>query len=129
MNIIFFNNYHNGDIHLSRKFIIDIMSKFKCDNYYYHHFNDATLLKDIVNLQHINRNDLRYLNNEQIINNVNELIINTWVGQVNAKYLHLTDKSCSLYTYYEMFKDIYIKLNIKIENIDYYLPDIDWNYK
>lgn len=125
MNLIFFNNFHNGDIHLSRNFIIDIMKKIKCDSYSYHHKNDSSLLKDIVNLNYINKVEFNQLSNEQIVRKGDDLIINTWIGQQNFKYLN---NRCSLYSYYKCFCDIYQILNINIENIEYYVPDIDWSY-
>jgi hypothetical protein len=46
-NIIFFNNYHNGDIFVSRSFIKDIISKLPNNQYYYAHRNKKYLLKDL----------------------------------------------------------------------------------
>ena len=48
MKIInFFNCAHNGDVHLSREFVKDIINKTNCDDYEYWHINKPNLLKDL----------------------------------------------------------------------------------
>ena len=123
-NLIFFNNFHNGDIHYSRSFILDIMKKtnFNC---FYNHLNSNLLLKDIPTLNYLPNK--RYDNNIQIITNDNEIIINTWVGQNNAKYIKMSGKSCSIYTNYELYKNVFDNLSIKMENLEYYIPKINWD--
>ena len=44
--IIFYNTFHNGDIHVSREFIKDIMNKIETTFYYYHN-GGPRLLFDI----------------------------------------------------------------------------------
>jgi len=126
--LIFFNNLHNGDIHYTRSFIIDIMKKTNFDEYVFNHMNSINLLKDIKNLSYmpyvVNN---RYNDNTQVIESVNNTIINTWVGQQNAKYIKMTQKSCSLYTNYEIYKDIFKYLDVDIEDIGYYIPKIIWD--
>jgi hypothetical protein len=38
-NLIFFNYFHNGDIHVSREFVKDILNKTNFNNHIYYHHN------------------------------------------------------------------------------------------
>ncbi|MCK9567808.1 hypothetical protein M0R72_02510 [Candidatus Pacearchaeota archaeon] len=77
--VIFFNTYHNGDIHVSRSLvgaISDICAKrnIPCE---YCHGNGSSLLADIKNLTHVpNRYGLHAHFPSSIVGNV--LFINTW---------------------------------------------------
>ncbi len=121
MRIIFFNHYHNGDIHYSREFIKDIIRKTSADEYCYYHINKSNLLKDIDvaygDPQNIDRQ-------KQIIEVSDNIFINTWIGQCGAKYI---TKDCSIYSNYNMYKDIFNFLNIEIEELEYYLPSINYD--
>jgi hypothetical protein len=129
MNINFYNHFHNGDIFLSKKFILDIIKKTNCNKPIYYHKNTPLLLKDISslieqnnNIDHLDCNISYFSNNETIY-------INTWIGTNNKKYYNgINNKAlhCSLYAYYEMFKNIYNFLNIKLEEISYYIPVINF---
>lgn len=120
MKVIFYNNFHNGDIHYSREFVKDIMKKLPENEYYYSHRNHNNLLKDIKNIRHIN---VPLDNSSQIQFKDNMILINTWIGQCSAKYL---TQDCSLYSNYNMYQDIYKLLGIEIENIEFYIPSIDF---
>jgi len=121
VKIIFFNHYHNGDIHYSREFIKDIIRKTSADEYSYYHINKSNLLKDIDveygDPQNIDRQ-------KQIIEVSDNIFINTWIGQCGAKYI---TKDCSIYSNYNMYKDIFNFLNIEIEELEYYLPSINYD--
>jgi len=123
--LIFYNHYGNGDVHYSRDFVKDIMKKIPAKSYEYYHRHNIGLLKDIPNLHSYNNvNTIKQERQEQIYLG-DEIFINTWVGQKGASYLKY---NCSMYSNYNMFKDIYKQLNIKIEDIDYYLPSINFEY-
>jgi len=136
--IYFYNNFHNGDIHYSRTFVKDIMNKLGDNDYCYLHNCDPSILKDIKKLKHNNSfisfdnwnliSDYPIKHNSQIIRTDDNFFINTWVGQKDMSYIH-TDKdiSCSLYAHYNLYKDIYNELSIPIEDIEYYIPEIDFN--
>jgi hypothetical protein len=118
--IYFYNNYHNGDVFYSKEFVRDIKNKIGIDHYYIHR-NNTSILKDF-DIKQINGNTP---NNNLTIsyNNNKDLFINTWIGQ-NSKYLIY---DCSLKSNYLLYTDIYNKLNIDIEPIGYYIPDIDFD--
>ena len=124
MRIIFYNNFHNGDLHYSRQFVKDIISKLNAKDVYYSHKNNKNVLKDID----MNYSNIPYDNKNQVSYDNDNILINTWIGQCGAKYLiGEKSKDCSLYSNYNMFNDIYNTLNIKIENIEFYTPTIDFS--
>ena len=49
MNLYFYNYWHNGDIHYSREFVKDIISKTNFDNYFYAH--NGMVIKNLGELQ------------------------------------------------------------------------------
>jgi hypothetical protein len=126
MNLYFYNLFHNSDIHLSRNFVKDIIEKTNYTDYYYVHTLDVGILKDITNLIEISDIRIKYNNfyYENIVGKLNgDMHINTWIGQKNY-----TENGINIYTYYNMFKDIYEKLEISInEDPLYYLPSIDFD--
>lgn len=123
-DMYFYNLFHNGDIHFSRNFIKDIIKKTKCNDYYFIHSNKKGILKDIDINEIIDNNiqsdDFYY--NELVNVKNNNYYVNTWIGQKNY-----TLNGINIHTFYEMYKDIYSILNIELENVDYYLPTIDFN--
>lgn len=140
--IYFYNTFHNGDVHYSRSFIRDIMNKIN-DNFCYLHNNNPNILKDLPKLSQDNsfisfenwnlvtKYPITYY--DQIIRDNNNLYINTWVGQQNwmtknGLNRNRDNRYCSLYSYYELFEDIYKELSLPINNIDEYIPDIDFHY-
>jgi len=120
-NVIFYNHYHNGDVHFSRQFVKDIMSKIDADKYSYAHGNHKDILKDIP-LEHTILLPIMEKNRQVTIIG-DDVYINTWVGQI-PDYL-ITE--CTLYTNYKIYTKIYEILNIKLEDIEYYIPTIDFN--
>jgi uncharacterized protein YukE len=53
----------------------------------------------------------------------NDIYINTWIGQQQSKYL---SSGCNLNANYNIFCDIYEQLNIEINQIEYYIPSVDF---
>ncbi len=92
MKVVFFNHYHNGDIHVSRGIIRKIMEKVLHQQpdttFFYSHRNSPELLLDIPNL----------IFDPLLINNINQydnlvkiqdtVYINTWYAQQHNKYLN-----------------------------------------
>lgn len=90
MKIVFFNHWHNGDIHAARGIIRQIIKKVKqidpLTEFIYSHKNSPDLLSDIDNLKY----------DESLLNNIshqsgisvleNTVYINTWYDQQNQKY-------------------------------------------
>jgi len=122
-SIVFFNTFHNGDIHVSREFIKDIRNKVNND-LEYHHNNGPKLTLDIdVAYKRLDFNLYNY-DNTKIIYEVNDIIyVNTWYNPnlPNFKY------GCTLITLYENFKIVYQYLGIPIEPMNYYIPSFDFS--
>jgi hypothetical protein len=120
--IIFFNTFHNGDIHVSREFIKDILTKIT-NSVEYHHNCPHKLLSDI-NITQKGITPGYYYDNFQIIYEKNDIIyINTWYNpNFNAFKLY----GCTLKTLYENFKTIYQYLGIKIEDFSFYIPSFNF---
>lgn len=117
--LIFYNHFHNGDIHSARNFVKDIMSKIEYSETIYYHENSSTILKDIY-LKHIKD---KYPTSELFIENDNEIIINTWFHTQHGHRHH----QCTLEALYYNFTIIYKNLDIKLEPIEYYIPTVDYN--
>lgn len=115
MSITFTNTAHYGDLFVSRSFIKDISNKIKEDIYYIHKYNKNYLFNDI------NLKEIQF--GQQPIDN--KFIFETWYATKNHKYY---DKSgCTIQTLYKLFKDVYEELNIKLDNIEKYVPNIDYS--
>lgn len=118
-NVYFYNNYHNGDVFYSKEFVKDIKSKIG-KNHYYIHNNDFSILKDI-DIEQIRKPTPK--NEISVLQIENDIYINTWIGQQQSKYL---SSGCNLNANYNIFCDIYEQLNIEINQIEYYIPSVDF---
>jgi hypothetical protein len=124
-NIIFHNNFHRGDCFYSRSFVKDMINKIKADNYIYYTNYNSDIFKDIKVEHRTDKDLLKNLIETDIFIEGDDIYINTWVGQ-NHRIFLVND--CSLVSNYNMYKVIYDKLNIKLETIEYYIPEVDFNY-
>lgn len=123
--LVFYTTGHNGDIHYSRNFVKDIMSKIPVQVEY--RFNAShKLLKDLdkiiftnSSLDHLRDNEIIYESDTKI------LYINTWVGSSNTKFIQ-NEVGCSLTANYEKYKHIYSALNLEYNQPHFYVPDVDW---
>jgi hypothetical protein len=111
--IIFYNNFHNGDVHLSRGLIEIIVNLFPNCEYFYSHNNNKGLLKDIP---YIKETDLdNHCDMEKSVSIIDDKIyINTWYGQNYRKFLQiggttlLTIKLISHHLLKELNKEILV---------------------
>lgn len=122
MKLVFYNNWHNGDVHSTREFIKDIIKKTNFDEYIYLHNNSHKLLKDIENLK-FNNTDKYCLDNNIILQINDTIYVNVWIGI--AYYIEDIGVP-TIKSYYTLFTYIYKKLNINLEILDYYVPEIDY---
>lgn len=120
--LIFYNNWHNGDIHYTREFVKDIIKKTSFDEYYYLHNCPSKLVMDIGAIYGIpDENCLDY--NIHLRHN-DDTYINTWIGAIGSISDNLEPRGLkSIYIY---FRNIFDRLFIKMENIEYYIPTIDF---
>ena len=124
MNVVFHNNFHRGDCFYSRSFVKDIISKYPADNYYYlTNYND-NIFKDL---------GIQMVTNQLLLQNIleiaffkekDDIFINTWIGHSNRKYTY----EVSLKSNYDMYKNTYDSLNIKLDSIENYIPVVDFDF-
>ncbi len=128
-NIVFFNHFHNGDVHVSRGFLKFIIDKFPQFNYFYTHKNDSNLTKDL-NLTFL-PNDIK---NNTIIQEelmsykkVDDTIyINTWYCSGHRKFF----QECTFISLYNLFGFYFQEIfGININDFDEqtFLPSIDFS--
>jgi hypothetical protein len=121
--IIFYNKFHNGDIHVSRSFVKYIVDKFPKLKISYIHANPTNLLAD-VNIQC--NNNLKINSDQSYIQN-DILYFCTWYGTYNKKYL---DKyGITLKCLWHIFNDSckkYLNIDISKENIKTFVPNINF---
>jgi len=134
MNIFFFNPCRNGDVHVSRTYIRDIINKLPNNKYYYiqnHLYTRGFILRDIRDLNKSSFDVNRINPDASIIQMPEATFVNTWYGQSNFKYFPPLSKnnadSCSFYILYDLFKDIFNFLNIELESFQFYLPQINFD--
>lgn len=132
--IVFFNCFHNGDIHVSRGFVRQIMNKIKQlepdTTFGYTHKMSAELLSDIPDLT-FDRGALGSVGSEHanLIKSGDTTFINTWYGQQQHKYMNrygisidtvyaaLNDSCKDLYGF--SLEDISTDLSTFFPTIDY----------
>lgn len=129
--IVFFNHFNNGDIHISRTFISEIV-KHLGNKYeiFFSHKNDPKLLEDIKGLK-FDASLLKQADNKNVhIVKNNTFYAGTWYGVNNYKYSNKAN-GFNFDTLYFIFQDIYAGLGLKLEDISkdpfYFFPAI--NYK
>ncbi len=117
MRILFYNDWHNGDIHMSRGYLRDLMSIYgEGHQYYYKHYNNPRLLKDIPNLGHVK--------DESELPAPPDMRINLWIGQVWDIYF-----GCNFPSYYGVMRNAYSSMGIvgHLKPIEAYVPSIDYS--
>jgi hypothetical protein len=117
--IIFYNNWHSGDIMISKEFCRNYIKNNPDNDYYYAHNNSPRLLLDIPELKYMNLLP-EMVEDKKIIQGNDYTAYNTWIGRTWG-YL-LPGTGVTLEGLYRRFKDIGFKLS---ENIYDYIPQID----
>lgn len=131
-DLIFVNTYHNGDMHLCRTFVKDLVSilspSFKAVSYEHH--QSPKLMNDLQ-IKHVALKSFReeWPVFERIIDTPDALFINTWIGQYNEKYI-TENGGNTLEAYYKLFEAIYKELGIisSLKERQYYIPEINYSH-
>lgn len=89
MKVVFFNHFHNGDIHASRGLVRQIMQKLPEVSFEYSHRNPANLLSDIPNLT-FSSYAINTVPNEHIslLRFGDTIYFNTWYAQQHFKHMN-----------------------------------------
>jgi len=90
--IVFFNHFHNGDLHISRGIVSKIIDKVRqidpTTQFSYAHVNDRGLVSDISNLS-FDPISMRTIDQfENLQTRGNATYINTWYAQQHHKYMN-----------------------------------------
>jgi len=123
--IHFINDWHNGDIHMSRGIIKNIMRLYPDADYFYHHKHGKKSLQDIPGTY---LNDS--VNYSDIITIVdNKLYINTWMGQFLPNGKQLCSWGCNCNSNKELLNYILTVLNKNIPLVNELdlIPHIDFS--
>lgn len=107
MKVVFFNHWHNGDIHVSRTLVQKIIEKLKSIDpvctFDYSHKNSPDLLKDIPNLGFDPHSVHQIGMHEGVIRRGDTFYFNTWYAQQNYKFMNAY--GISFDTLYAVFDD------------------------
>jgi len=114
--LLFVNDWHNGDIHMSRPYVTDIMSFSTEYDFFYFHKNNKNILSDIEKLQ---------FSPERF---PADIVVNTWIGQylgTDKEYLY---SGCNFLSYHQIMREVYRDNGWldKIKNVTDYAPHIDY---
>jgi hypothetical protein len=119
--LVFFNYFHHGVIHAAREFIKDIMKKTNNESAFFFHKLSPCILKDI-NITEGKEETIEPNNDVLYYEDDKNIYVNTWyhLHFGHAKY------QCTIEALYYNFTFIYQSLGIKLEEISYYIPSIDY---
>lgn len=132
-NIIFFNHFHNGDIHVSREFVRKLSAvftnMFPNVNIYYSHRNDSDCVVDIPGVKY-NQSLFNWNPHDGPFVKDETLHINTWYGQQQFRYMN--NYGVSFDCLYIMFDDVCKQFfNFSLSEIDpnpeRWFPKIDFS--
>lgn len=134
MRVVFFNYLHNGDLHVSRGFIIKIIEKVlvidPSTTFTYTHLNDPCVLSDISNLGFDSSLLVNVLDSDNLKKIDDDVYINTWYAQQSGKYI--IEYGTNLDSIYAALDDTCKQLwNFSLENIStdvsVFFPIIDYS--
>lgn len=122
-NIVFYNHFHNGDLHVSRSFIREIMAKIGSScSFTYSHKNNSGLLSDLPKLK-IDSNLLSSLPVEKTFFRHNETVfLNTWYNSGQSKYM--SRHGLTFDTLYDLFDDFCLNGLKELLNLSFSLSDL-----
>lgn len=121
--IICYNNYHNGDLHVSRTLIRFVIENIPARQYTYYHNNSFKVLQDIPQLKQKKYNLPEEFNYRGWVLENNILFLNSWYNAYNQQEF----KGCSIQTLFNIFRrglKETINFDLPGEPINY-IPEID----
>jgi len=130
--VFFYNNWHKGDLHVSRGFVKSIIEEIKPGNpkmdFYYGHYNEPNILSDLP-AKYDNRY-LEFLKGEMhtpYFERDGGVFINTWYGVEHYKHYNLF--GISFDCLYEVLKTPAKAVQVDLDKIDVkrLFPDIRFN--
>jgi hypothetical protein len=122
-----YNHHNNGDVFYSRVLVNSLIDDYNI--IFYHNLN-VQLFSDLNEVTEIYGipNHMTQKNTD-----IDNKVINTWIGQQDLKYLISPNPGCNFNNYFELVKDILTRLNLPIKEKWEHLPTIRFtnipNYK
>lgn len=129
-NLVFYNHWQNGDIHVSREFVKLIVKSIKANNYLYLTHKSPELLKDIPEIK-VENTGIEYLDNDSPFMwnlHTRTLCLNTWYG-VSPNFKNTA--SCTIDTLFALFSSHVKKtLNVTLNptKIKEFVPSVNYEY-
>lgn len=129
-NLVFYNHWQNGDIHVSREFVKLIVKSIKANNYLYLTHKSPELLKDIPEIK-VENIGIEYLDNDSPFMwnlHTRTLCLNTWYG-VSPNFKNTA--SCTIDTLFALFSSHVKKtLNVTLNptKIKEFVPSVNYDY-
>jgi hypothetical protein len=115
-----YNHHHNGDIFYTRVLVNSLLNDYNV--IFYHNLN-VPLFSDLNEVTEI-YGIPNHMSKEKT--DINNKIINTWIGQQKLKYLLSPTPGCNFTNYFELVKDILTHLNLPVKEKWDHLPTINF---
>ena len=119
-----YNHFHNGDILFSR--MITELLKTKFEIKFYHNLTPP-LFQDMEDVEEIQGIPLEFQTHDHFLDSLKYNAVNTWLGQGSMRYTNRVNAGCSFENHMELTKDICQTLDIPVNEIEEYLPSINFN--
>lgn len=125
-NLVFYNTFHNGDVHYSREFVKKFSNIIPAHNKLYIHNKHPKITLGCLPHQQAGNMPME----EHVFKHENNLFINTWIGTDHRKYLFngvTMDGNYAMYTAAAYHIKKLLHIEIPIEPIENYIPEIDFS--
>lgn len=132
MNIIFFNQFHNGDCFVGKGWVQNIIAQIPEAKFYYAHGNNPDIIRDLP-AEYITLGDIPDLpNRTRIVQNEDgDIFINTWCGAFQGELFNTHSNYIVQHRMYEIYCERLTQLLgrpiTQSTNPHDYLPEIDFN--
>jgi hypothetical protein len=129
--IIFYNHYHNGDLHYTKPLVRDLMSQLPNSEFSYAHLNGYWVVRDL-NIPQGPFNTSAISDHATILYGPDAVLVNTWLGT----YLKVFNQAEVTWNFYYKFYCEIIRLlnNMFHLNLmpkpqdEFWLPTTDYSY-
>ena len=125
VSVLFFNDWHNGDVHMSRPYLLDLMHLLGDCDFFHYHGNNPKLLADIPGLTHAR------------VKIPADITINTWLGQYQYQGMSPAEMGsrqsiefgANFPCYHAVMQRVYESLHLggAMQPAEHYVPMIDYS--
>jgi hypothetical protein len=126
-NLVFYNTYHNGDVHYGREFIKRFAAHIPAVQKFYVHNKHPKTSLGCLNYGQAGNLPME----EHVFMSGGDLFINTWIGTDHRKFLQYggvtMEGNYAMYTAAARHIKNLLNIDIPIEPIENYLPEIDFS--